>query len=741
MTRSGSAAVGRVRADNAVITGVTFKAPEADNLWMFRKVFPYPGKERFSALLKALFLNTSVPSRADVVLDAISGRHDLPLIRITAAGSSAATRTATTALVGAALGGLPAGYAQEIITKDYSGPRVIRAVVEAGTAIPNDPEVDTQRIHRVVQPNEDLSAFLDSVTADVDRGLSFKEDGTGKRDENFRLFARLQLDNQDRPTLSGFIYTPSPVTPAPPAQLASVAAAAPAEVPLHFGPVLPGLFAAPIPDFKGDTYTPSDLLYRWYANQYATSSYPKADMTPFMLAYPRDEADIKAALIFARANQKVIVARSGGHQYCGMSSGGNATIVLAMDAFDQFSKVSTTIFDVGPAVPLTTLASNFSDLEITIPHGECPLVCIGGHAQTGGFGHLLRGFGLALDHVIAFTIVLADGTVRTVQRPAGAVVTDDDLLFWGVLGGNAGSFGIVTNYRFKCIRDIDHPHSYGYARMQKYDKDRYTNLLKIVQDWTREVTAGTLPDDLDFMMTVESESDTLVPPVPTLLVEMVHSNFDGPSQSVNGDQVFQPIIQAAEKDAGIWVIQRARGTKSLSSLSDLFVRRPPFTFNGREFRFPYKKRINCTSSALTDEFLDGFVDLVEKVVTDTDGVYLVFQMLIGGGRFQKSDRRVATSIPRRDFVFTFVFDLFYSDGNEQKAVDLQNEMQNLINAHYSGAQEQRLFWGTFGDPDITKDAVRAYYYDDPAVYARLHQLKKKVDPDDLFHSLLSIKLP
>lgn len=724
-TRSGAAVVGQARADNVVITGVTFTPTNADNLWMFRKVFPYPGKDRFSALVKALYLNPNIPTQADLVLDAVSGRHDLPVVRITAVGVSAASNTEVTALVNKAIAELPAGYAQEIVTKDYSGPRVVRAIVDGGGAIPNDPEVDTQRIYRVVQPNADVNAFLDSFAQDVDRGLAFRNDGTGKCDDRFRLFARLQLDNHDRLTLTGMMYTPEPVVATAPAQLASVALAAPAEVPLHLGSVLDELFAAPIPNFKGSVYTPSDLLYRLHADQYATSSFPTADMSPFMVAYPRDEDDIKAAILFAQTNKKFLVARSGGHQYCGMSSGGDATIVLAMDAFNQFSKVSDNVFDVGPAVPLTTLASSFRDNQVTIPHGECPLVCIGGHAQTGGFGHLLRGFGLALDYVIAITLVMADGTVRTVQRPPDAPVTDNDELFWGILGGNAGSFGIVTNYRIECIKDVDHPNSYGYARLQKYDKDHYKGLLTIVQDWTQRLTDGTVPDDADFLITVESEADTLIPPVPVLLVELVHSNSGGPNQSVDGDQVFQPIIQAAEKDAGIWVVQRAHGTKPLSYLSNLFVRRPPFTFNGREFRFPYKKRINCTAGALTDEFVNGFVDLVDKVVSQIDGVYLVFQMLIGGGQFRKSGRRASTSIPRRDVVCGFVFDLFYSEGNEQTAVDLQNEMQNLIDTHYSGTQEQRLFWGSFGDPDITKETVRNYYYDNPAIYARLQQLKKK----------------
>jgi hypothetical protein len=116
-------------------------------------------------------------------------------------------------------------------------------------------------------------------------------------------------------------------------------------------------------------------------------------------------------------------------------------------------------------------------------------------------------------------------------------------------------------------------------------------------------------------------------------------------------------------------------------------------------------------------------------------------MLIGGGSLRTSNRRAATSIPRRDFVFCFIFDLFYDPGRKQDAEQLQDEMQGLINAHLSPGQEQRLLWGTFGDTDITMDAVRNFYYDDPAVYARVQQLKKKVDPDDLFHSRLTVKLP
>ena len=574
VTRSGAGAVAQARADNVVITGVTFKPARANNLWMLRKSFPYPGNERFEALAKALFSNPQIPARADVVLDAISTRYDMPIVRLTAAGSSPKTKTAVTKLVEAALAGLPAAFVTEIVTESHSGADVVRSIVDAGPGVPLDPDVDAHRVRRVVEPEVSRTEFLASVTDDVDRGLAFRDDGTGKRDENLRLFTRLQIDREDRLVLSGLLFTPRPVAATPPARLASVALLDRAETPLHAGRIFGPLVAPRIPGFKGTVYIPSDLLYEWNATQYATSSYPPADMTPFMVAFPRDAADIRAALAFARGKQKRVVARSGGHQYCGMSSGGSGTIVLAMDAFAQLNKVADNVYDVGPAVRLTELASFFKDQRVTIPHGECPRVCIGGHAQTGGFGHLLRGSGLTLDCVTALTIVLADGSVRTVRRPAGPPVTADDELFWGVLGGNAGSFGIVTNYRFECIRDADHPHSYGYARLQKYEKGCYKSLMKQVQVWTQGVVAGTLLPDIDFMMTVESRSELFLPPVPVILVEMVHSNLGGAGEVVNGDQVFQPIIRAAEAGESIWAFQRLRGTKPLSTLSNFFVRRP-----------------------------------------------------------------------------------------------------------------------------------------------------------------------
>lgn len=67
--------------------------------------------------------------------------------------------------------------------------------------------------------------------------------------------------------------------------------------------------------------------------------------------------------------------------------------------------------------------------------------------QTGGYGHLLRSHGLALDHVLCFTIVLADGSVLVVHRHGNYAN-----LYWAVLGGGPGSFGVIVDITFKALK-------------------------------------------------------------------------------------------------------------------------------------------------------------------------------------------------------------------------------------------------------------------------------------------------
>ena len=502
--------------------------------------------------------------------------------------------------------------------------------------------------------------------------------------------------------------------------------------------------AAQIPGFGGQIYAPGDPDYDKARTQYASSSYPEEQgpdgaMHPCMVAYPRAGTDdVGAAIRYATQNAKKIQARSGGHQYCGLSSGPMDTILLSMDLYSDIEVTHSdgkSYATVGAGALLTNIAATFNSEGVTIPHGECPRVAIGGHVQSGGYGHLLRSYGLALDHVHEFTIYRADGTPVTVTRPD---TQDESSLFWGVLGGGPGSFGVLTDVTFEAIADVDHPYSWGYKSAYIYDKDLFRNGMDEIRRWTELVAARSpdLPADVDMCMTVVSRD---WPVDGIYLLEMVDGNTSGTDGGGTNIAFLKTAIHNIAADYYAIPCQGYEDYETLSYMANSFVRRSGTTPDGREFAQPYKKRLNCTKQPLTTTFVESFVDLVDSVVM-SDTVLLVFQMFIGGGAYAAPvPEPPLNSICHRDVVLGIVFDCFYKTDGEKDAEAFQQKMQGLL-ADYSGTQEIRMLWGSFGDTDIRDDEIRGFYYDD-ATWKGLQQLKSEVDAGDVFHTRFTVQLP
>jgi len=136
-------------------------------------------------------------------------------------------------------------------------------------------------------------------------------------------------------------------------------------------------------------------------------------------------------------------------------------------------------------------------------HGECPTVGTGGHSQSGGYDHIARAFVLAIDYIYGFTIVLANGEIRTVNRDSPDQGDRD--LYWAVLGGSPGAFGATTNLVIHPILDKDYPHYTGYICGYRHSNERMQTALDILEDFinrSKEGDEDAIVDELDLMVTL-----------------------------------------------------------------------------------------------------------------------------------------------------------------------------------------------------------------------------------------------
>jgi FAD/FMN-containing dehydrogenase len=189
---------------------------------------------------------------------------------------------------------------------------------------------------------------------------------------------------------------------------------------------------------RGSVITPSDAEYEEARKLYNAM----IDKRPAAIAYCVDAGDVIAAVDFARENAMDVAIRCGGHSGPGLGSVDDGLVI-------DLSGIRGVRVDPDTRTAVVLGGSLLGDVDhathafgLAAPFGIIGTTGVGGLTLGGGIGHLSRKLGLSIDNLLEADVVIADGSFVKASESENAD------LFWALRGGG-GNFGVVTSLTFR----------------------------------------------------------------------------------------------------------------------------------------------------------------------------------------------------------------------------------------------------------------------------------------------------
>ncbi len=544
-----------------------------------------------------------------------------------------------------------------------------------------------------------------------------------------------------------------------------------------------------LPAFRGKVFLRDESeAYRVHAYQYATTSFPEGTFSPSFILYAEDEQDLRLATQYARENNVAISIRSGGHQYLGSSSTSGRNIQIDLSGresspnsrspFRQWSidRLQGTL-TLGVGLDIDDINKICLAQEIFFPHGECKAVHVGGHTNTGGISVISRTFGAMIDYLESFEIMLADGNLRVVKRASQDLVDRD--LWFAVLGGSPGNFGLVTRITLRYFRDVDHPKARGIKLAWPLTRRRLERLLSMVNELNDDPNSD--PDFNLSVITIGAEPRGIVPRImPATFDDYMSRHYP----NLVGEQHFHwglPLVTvvgcwanrngAKQDDSHVdGVLARFRSIPGMipprllryaTGNDTLMDGRKPTPMsrimknltweNPRVMQLSYRKLLYFgTSRRLTQandlgltfaQWLAGRIFEIESLSAQVTklGLRLGVQAgLVGGPALAAPP--VPTAMGNRDGVYWLAYDVFYNPSRSGDEALAESHLESVRRDIEGGAvgfwedgRQRRLLAGPIREKgNQGLDEQWQYYFSSRADYDRLLAIKARLDPQHIF---------
>ncbi|GAB4840735.1 hypothetical protein Ancab_021498 [Ancistrocladus abbreviatus] len=250
-------------------------------------------------------------------------------------------------------------------------------------------------------------------------------------------------------------------------------------------------------------YTPDNSSYLTVLEAYIRNLRFNTPRTPkpLLIVTALHESHIQASVLCARKKDVVMKIRSGGHDYEGLSYVSRIPHVpfFLLDMFNLRSidaniEEETAWVQAGATLGEVCYAISQKSKTHGFPVGVCPTVGVGGTIVAGGYGNMMRKYGLSTDNIIDAQVVDVNGRLLNRQ-------TMGEDLFWAIRGGGP-SFGVILAYKVRLIRIPET------VTVFKIGRTIEQNALDIVLQW-QDVATNKLPHELFIRLTMNVVNSTV----------------------------------------------------------------------------------------------------------------------------------------------------------------------------------------------------------------------------------------